>query len=1123
MNRHSECLRMIRPSRLGQAAILALAVLTHMMVVAPQASAQVLYGSVVGIVSDPTGAAVPNATVRLTSQTTGLVREVPSDAEGRYSVLNMLPGPYDLSVNAKEFRPVTRTGLVVAASVVSRVDLKLELGTVSESISVSGSSATLQTEKADVHVELNPQALTELPLASYRNYQSFINLTPGATPAALQNAVMDTPQRSLTTNLNGTNRNFNTTRVDGAANIFVSLPHHVAYIPPVETIETVNVTTSSFDAEQGMAGGGGVTVVTKSGTNELHGVAFMYFDNQDLRARNFFLRRPKPASSTKIPGGTLGGPIVKNKLFFFGGWEGFHERSGQVANLSVPTADQRRGDFSALPVTLFDHTTGAANGTGRSPFPNNIIPAARQSAVSQKIIGLLPLPNAPGTLTNYSAAGTQRLDRNNYDGKINWNRSSNHTIWGKYSHMGALVGCDYALGAAGGPGLCSAGVGTADTTVHLATVGHTWALSPTLLLDGTFGMIRLDTIGTTSDYGTNFGTDVWGIPGTNVGLTSGDERYSGMPTIRTDFGDWGNPYNWMPMFRADRSYTFSTNISKMAGAHELRAGFDLINLHLNTWQPNIGGGPRGLITFGGGVTALNGGAAPNFLNSFASMVLGQQYSVSKSTQVYLQTAREWQYGLYVRDRWQVSRKLTVNLGLRYELYPLMTRSDRGLERWDPFTNKVYLGGIGGNPMNAGIDVSKKLFAPRVGIAYRLSDKTVIRTGYGMNSDPASFARPLRAIYPSVVEATSIGVNTFTPFRPVEQGIPAIPIPDISSGVINLPATVSMGPRSPWGGLMSRGYIQSWNFTLEHRLPADLIGTAAYVGTQSTKMLADRDFNAAAPGAGQLGRPLYATIGRAVESLMWDSWASSNYHSLQLSLNRQFSNGLMLKGAYTWSKAINMTDEAAWAAMSWNWEPMLDRNRARAGYDRTHMLVMGASYEFPFGPGKRMASEGWASHLLGGWQTNALFSAYTGTPFTVTASGTSLNAPGNLQTADQVKDTVERTGRIGPGEPFYDPLAFRAITTVRYGSTGRNILTGPGMVNLDFSLFRTFSLSERFKLEFKAESFNLTNTPHFINPGANASNMSLNADGTIRSLGNFLSVTSAQGDERQVRFGLRLSF
>jgi outer membrane receptor protein involved in Fe transport len=1089
----------------------------------PEGRAQVLYGSVVGVLTDPSGAAVPNAAVRLTDQATGLVREGTSDGEGRYSLISLPPGTYDLAVRATAFRPTTRTGIVVVASAVSRLDLTLELGQVTEGVTVSAEASALQTEKSDVHLDLNPKALTNLPLANYRNYQSLINLAPGATPAAFQNAVMDTPQRSLTTNLNGTNRNFNTTRVDGAANIFVSLPHHVAYVPPVETIETVNVTTSSFDAEQGMSGGGAVTIVTKSGTNQLHGVAFMYFDNQELRARNFFLTRPKPATSTKIPGGTIGGPIVKNKLFYFAAWEGFHERSGRVANLSVPTADQRRGDFSQLPVTLYDFTTGAANGTGRQPFPGNVIPAARQSAVAQRIINLVPLPNLPGTLTNYSTAGTQRLDRNNFDGKLSWNRNSNHSLWGKYSRMGALVQCDYALGPAGGPGLCSDGVGRGDTKVHLATVGHTWALRPTLLLDGAFGMTRLDTLGTTSDFGTNFGTDVWGIPGTNVGPTPGDQRYSGMPIIRTDFGDWGNIYTWMPMYRADRSYTFSTNLSKISGAHEFRTGFDMINLHLNTWQPNIGGGPRGLITFGGGVTGLNGGAAPNFLNSFATLVLGQQYSASKSIQNYLQTAREWQYGMYVRDRWQVSRKLTVNLGLRYEYYPLMKRVDRGLERWDPATNKVYLGGVNNTPANAGITVSKTLFAPRVGIAYRLGDKTVIRTGYGINIDPASFARPLRAIYPSVVESTFNGVNTFSPFRSLELGIPPIPAPNIAAGVLDLPSTVSMGPRSPWGGELTRGYIQSWNFTLERRLPLDLVGSVAYVGTQSTHMLADRDINAAAPGAGQLGRPLNQTIGRPVESLMWDGWLSANYHSMQVTLNRQFKSGLMIKGAYTYSKAINMTDDAAWAAVNWNWAPVIHRNRAAASYDRTHMFVLGAVYELPFGAGKPFATGRWGSRILGGWQTNALFSAYTGTPFTVTASGTSLNAPGNLQTADQVNAEVRKIGNIGAGQSFYDPLAFRAVTDVRFGSTGRNILRGPGMGNFDLSLFRTFMLTERWRLEFKAESFNFTNTPHFLNPAANVSNMSLNPDGSVRSLGNFLSVTSALNDERQFRFGLRLSF
>jgi hypothetical protein len=1087
------------------------------------ADAQVLYGSVVGLTTDQSGAAVPTAQVRLASVDTGLVRETVSDGEGRYSIANVVAGQYTLTVSAANFRPVTRAGISVVINAVTRVDFRLELGAVAETVTVSGSAATLQTDKSDVHTDLNPEALANLPLSDYRNFQSLIDLTPGATPGEQQNAVTDTPQRSLTTNINGVFRNSNNTRVDGVANIFVSLPHHMAYVPPVEAIQTVNVTTSSFDAEQGLTAGAGVTVYTKSGTNAFHGVAFWHHDNQQLRARNYFLRQPeKPGSASNFPGGTLGGPIKRNRLFFFISWEGTHQRSAQVANLSVPTAQLRTGDFSGLPVTLYDPTTGTPTGAGRQPFADNLIPASRQSAITRRILDFIPMPNrSVALLTNFTNAGTQRLDRNNYDAKVNWNRIPTHTLWGKYSRMDATVACDYSLGAGGGPGLCSAGVGTADTVVNLANFGQTWALRPTLLVDATFGVTKLDTIGASSDYGTYYGRDVWGIPGTN----GPDIRYSGMPIIRTGYGDWGNIYPWLPMWRNDRSYTLSTNVSSIHGAHELRFGYDLIRMHLNVWQPNVGAsGPRGMITFGGGETALNGGAAPNYLNAFASFLLGLPTSVGKAVQNYpMQTAREWQFGWYARDRWQVSRNFIVNLGLRYEYYPLMTRADRGLERWDPVSNKVLLGGIAGNPNSVGIEVSKRLFAPRVGLAYRISNKTVVRAGYGVNIDPSSLARPRRSIYPSVVEATFTGANSFVPYRPIEQGIPAIPIPDTSSGSVDLPATVSMSRDSTWAGLLRRGYIQSWNFTYERQLPANMVASIAYVGTQTTHSRGDRDINAAAPGAGNAGRPLAARLGRTVETLMYDGWLSAHYHSLQVAANRSMTRGLMLKGAYTYSKAINMQDEGQWESPGWNWEPVIYRNRARAGFDRTQMLVAAAVYELPFGKGKAFATTGVADKVLRGWQTNIMFSAYTGSPFTVSASGASLNAPGNIQTADQVTPTVEKLGSIGPGEAFYDPNAFRPVTGERFGNSGRNILTGPGRVNANVSVFRTFSLTERLRLAFRTEFFNFTNTPHLNNPSASTTSLTLNPDGSIRSVGNFLAVTAARNDERQVRFGLRLSF
>jgi hypothetical protein len=1086
------------------------------------AAAQVLYGSVVGALLDQSGAAVPGAHVRLSSPETGMIRETLSDAEGRYTIPNVLVGAYTLSVTAGSFRPVSRSDVNVVLNGVTRVDFKLEIGMVAETVTVSGSAAALQTDKSDVHADLNPEALANLPLSDYRNYQSLIDLTPGATPGEVQNAVNDTPQRSLTTNINGVFRNANNTRVDGVLNVFVSLPHHMAYVPPVEAIQTVNVTTASFDAEQGIAAGAGITVSTKSGTNAFRGVAFWYHDNQYLRARNVFLRTAgKPRSTSNFPGATFGGPIKRNKLFFFTSWEGTHMRTAQVANASVPAVPVRSGDFTGLN-TIYDPTTGTATGTGRQPFAENIIPVSRQSAITRKILDMVPMPNrAIAGLTNFTNSGTQQLDRNNYDAKVNWNRVDTHTIWGKYSRMDARVHCDYSLGAIGGNGLCDSGVGTADTVVNLANFGHTLVIRPTLLLDGTFGFTKLDTFGKSTDYGTYYGRDVWGIPGTN----GPDIRYSGLPLISTSYGYWGNPYLWLPLWRNDRSFTFTTNLSYIRRAHEFRFGYDLIRAHLNAWQPNVGNnGPRGLINFAGGETALNGGAATNYANSFASFLLGQMTNVGKAVQNYpMQTAREWQFGWYARDRWVVSRNFIVNLGLRHEYYPLMKRSDRGLERWDPQTNKVYLGGIGGNPDSVGIEVSKKLFAPRIGLAYRLSDKFVIRTGYGINIDPSSLARPRRSIYPSVVDASYAGPNSFTAYRPVELGIPQIPIPDTSSGVIDLPPAISMSNDSMWAGMFHRGYIQSWNFTIERRMPLAFLGTIAYVGTATTRSLADININASSPGRGQAGRPLAARLGRTVDTLMFDGCLSANYHSLQATANRQLRKGLMIRSSYTFSKAINMADEGQWGTVIWNWGPVFYRNRARAGYDRTHMFVSAVVYELPFGRGKSLATHGAADKMLRGWQMNGMFSSYTGLPFNVAASATSLNAPGNTQTADQVKPFVQKLGHTGPGEYFYDPDAFRPVTAARFGSTGRNLLTGPGRVNLNLSVFRTFAFNERTRLTFKAESFNFTNTPHFNNPSANVASAILNADGSLRSGNGFMNIISARTDERQVRFGFRLSF
>ncbi|MCC7155332.1 MAG: TonB-dependent receptor, partial [Bryobacterales bacterium] len=1134
---------MIRPFPTTLIAVLLLGMSTAQFAVG-----QVLYGSAVGSIEDQSGGLVPGATVSLTNKLTGQVRETSTGEDGRYTVPNLLPGEYDLKVTAGGFRTYTQIGLQITINTVTRADVKLELGQLTEQVTVTTAVAALQTDKSDLRSEVSSQVVSSLPLAAYRNFQNLINLVPGATPAGFQNSVGSTPARALTTNINGTARNNNNARVDGATNVYIWLPHHMVYVPPVESIETVNVTTGSFDAEQGMAGGAAITVATKSGTNDIHGVVFHYHDNQQLRTRNFFLPAnvDKAKSIFNIFGGTLGGPIIKDKLFYFGSFEGTLERAGitRVTD-AVPTAAIRAGNFSGLPVTIFDPLTGNANGVGRTPMAGNQVPISRMNSISRKIQDLAPMPNLPGTsqgtLNNYYSSGTERLNRYNYDFKVNWNPRNDLSIWGKYSRMDANVSSVFAFGdQLGGPGLSRAGAPeVTPTVVNIPTFGFTKAFSPTLILDGTFASNRMDMTGTFPGFGVNTGSDVWGIPNTNDPVVTGPgadrlmaacpsqaggKCYSGMPTINNGFTTWGATAGWQPHFYTERTYTYTTNATKMKGAHEFRFGFDMVRYHMDQWQPEVSGGPRGNISFSGDVTG-SAGYVSNYLNTYATYLMGYTTNMQKGVQLFQYTNREWQFGGYARDRWQISKKLTLNLGLRYEYFPLITRVDRGIERWDPATNLVYMGGIGNNPNNVGITTSKKLFAPRVGFAYRVTENTVIRSGYGLTYDPMPFSRPLRGMYPSTIGSTFVSTTPFTWIGTLDQGIPAIAVPDTSTGVITLPPTVDMGPRSAWAGEIKRGYIQSWNLTVERKFPGEFVTSLGYVGTQTVHQLMDRDINAAPPGGGPAGRPLAATQNRRIAALMWDGIASGNYHALQLAINRQFSKGLLLKGAYTWSKAINWTDEDGWTgAPLWNSDSVMYRNRAAAGYNRAQMFTLGYVYELPFGPRKTLVTSGFLSHLLRDWQTNGMFSAYSGTPFTVSASGTQLNAPGNSQTADLVKEgKVAILGNIGANTSWFDPLAFRQPAGVRYGSSGRNTLFGPGIVNMDMSLFRTFRFSERLHLEFKAECFNISNTPKFSNPGANVASMSLNSDGTIRALNNYSSITSTLGglatpSERQFRFG-----
>ena len=1088
--------------------VAALASIVLLSVGSVDAKAQELYGSVVGTVQDGSGGRIPGATIEIINRDTNLRLSSVSNDQGAYTFTNVLPGTYDVKVTLQGFKEFVRQGVPVSTGNISRVDAKLEVGQLSESITVQSEATLLKTDKADTGSSFSKTEVTDLPLPEFRNYQSLLDFVPGSTPSEFQNAEIDTPARALQTTVNGTNPNTNSTRVDGATNQFTWLPHHTLYVAPAETVAEINVTTGSFSADQGLAGGAAITVVTKSGTNRRQGSGFAFYSDQNMRARTYFGKRndtPKLPSNHHIDGGTLGGPIVRNKLFYFAAFEGQYRDTSEEFIWDVPTDKMRRGDFSdarnnngSLQL-IYDPRTGDIDGRGRQPFAGNIIPAELINPIARRINEFYPLPNGPGNQDNYFTDRISTFDRNQYDVKINWNRSSTHQIWGKVGIMKAAVSNLQKLSFEGG--------GLGETNTWVATIGQTFTPSPTLVIDSTVGYSLLDQWGHGPDYGTNYGLQL-GVPGTN----GPDIRQSGMPWWENGFTAQGATNNdtWNPYTRFDPTYTAATNVTRLAGAHSFRFGGAVDRQSMNHWQPEFGGtGPRGRLVFSGNLTGLRGGSQnPNFYNQYAAFLLGLTSDVRKAIQWEEMTTREWRFGFYFGDRWQPHRQITLDLGVRYEYFPLVTRGgDRGVERLDTTTMEVLLGGVGGVPRTVGLKTSKADFAPRLGVAWRLNDLTVLRSGYGLTYNPLPFARPLRGAYPLTIHNRYVNLNSWQPYGTLQQGIPEFSGPGPDEGRVPLPNTATM--RTPDPDNVHRGYIQSWNVAFERRLPFDMSANIAYVGTRTTRGFANIELNVSPPGGGESGRVFFPKFGRTAETTLFGGWNKARYHSLQMQLTRPFKNGLLLRGAYTLGKTMNMTDTDGTGSFLYNSPEVFDRNYAPAGFDRRHTLTFAYSYRLPFGSdrGRTLLNE-----VIRGWQINGSFVAYSGTPFTVSASNSALDQRGNQQTADLVGE-LKRVG-VGPDERFYDISAFANILERRYGNTGRNQFRGPGYWNYNMSLFRTFRLPNRMRLQFRAEGFNLPNNPFWSSP---------NGDVTSSNFMRITSTRTSNPGNRYGRVGVRLDF
>ena len=1118
------------------------------------ANAQVLYGSVTGNVTDPSNAPIPGVKVTALNTGTGVSSQGTTDDRGVYRFNNIQTGVYRITVSATSFKTVVTSDVPVSANEVRRVDFSLQIAVTSESIEVTAAAGNLQTDKADVHAEVSAQEVEELPYSGGegKNFQSLLYLIPGAgIPTSREaNSEAGNPMRAQTLFMNGVSSTGNSTKLDGATVAYPWLPVNVAYVPPTEAIQEVNVSTNAFDAEQGEAGGVAVNVQIKSGTNKLHGTVFWRNQSNAMVAVNYFSHSsPINKNIFNQFGFALGGPIWipkvvngRNKLFFFVDYQGTKRRQyASTPGLTLPTAAMRTGDFSATGVTIYDPLTGNSDGTGRTPLTGNVVPSSRIGSAATTLTSLLPSLTRPSAYTNnYDAYGGTQYNRDSWDFKVNYNPSNKSMIWGRYSISPMDIVAPLVLGKAGGDAFGGGNPGHAGGRVQNTAAGFTYTISPSLLLDGNLGYTRQN-IGANGDPEDGYyGLEVLKIPGTNgIG-----PNYMGIPGFQVaGVANIGNTNTGSPFQFRDNQYTGGINLSKGTGAHSLRFGFGYDKYALNHFQPQGGtfGTARGTFGFDGTLTALKGGAQVNLggvpANSWAQFLLGYPSRAGKITQFQNPNALRFSdWALYVRDQWQVSSKLTLTYGLRWEYYPIFSHNWYGATRFDPVTANILVGGQGGVPWDTGASASKKGFAPRIGLAYRLGTKTVIRTGYGISVDPDNM-RNQRNAYPSVVNQDFTPANTYqfitypnsTQPLTLVTGLPLPNFPDITVGTIKPSTTPSLTTYLPTTGIgatfpqyMNRGTIQSWNFFIQREFSPTLTAEAGYVGTHGVRMMMAVNINGSAPGTGNAGRQLspYVTS-NDVNSMA--PFGSSKYNALQSRLKKRIGASL-IGASYTFSKALDVAVGDNGDGYLFRTYPMSYRlSKGLSGYDRTHTFQLYHVYQLPFGKGHTLFSHGLEAHIFGGFQIAGTLSRFSGVPFTVGASNSTLNAGGQTQSADQLNPVVKILGGHDSLNPYFDGTAFGPISTARLGSTGRNILRGPGWFNMDANVSRTFSFKEgRLKLQFLGEAFNVTNTPSFANPGATFATQTLNADGS-KSYGGFSVITSTYSSPRQLQVGANLRF
>src|SRR5215510_2785394 len=940
------------------------------------AGAQVLYGSLTGNVTDQTGAVVTGAKVDAQNIATGVSTTVNADERGAYLFSNLQSGVYKLTITAQGFKALTQENVRIDANTTRRLDAQMEVGDVTATVQISTDTPTLQTERADVNITQSARQINNLPLFGSvgRNYQTLIQLIPGSSRSqgfvgngsGEENSAAGNPQRSISYNVNGVSRLQNNTRIDGSSVIYPWLPTNTVYVPPAESIQEVNIVTNAFDAEQGIAGGAAINVTIKSGGNDFHGSAWGYDTNSAFQSRRFF----QPISQPQIPknilvqwGYALSGPVYlpkifngKNKLFFFTDLERTTQRNSAGGTATVAPAFLRPDangnvNFTGTGITVYDPLSNPDPAL-RTPFDMNTIPANKIAPAALEIIKRLPQPILPSLTNNFPTTGVGEFNRNNIDTKINYESGGKMTLFGRYSISPTIIIDPPIFGEISGPALNGGQLGTAPGRIQVVGFGGTYTFSPNLVLDANVGYTRQRIGAEGFDIKSNFGLDVLKIPGTN----GPDRLQGGVPSFQIN-GGWtniGNDNTGNPFLFRDNQYVAAANLSWLKGAHSFRFGLDYLNPQLNHFQPQGAAFQtvRGTFVFSGNATRQQGSAGSiaesQQFHSWADFLLGMPTRAGKVDQLRNPNSVWWQqYALYARDHWQIGRRVTLTYGLRWERFPVPRKDTTGINRFDPDTGQVFTGGLSGVPFDSGAESGSGLFLPRVGIAFRWNDKTVLRGGYGQSADPRPFqdvrnAYPIANIWSMPAITFNGATNSFIPVTTLRQGlINTSTPPDVNQGILKLPANTGT---TTFPKEAMRDRIHSWNFFVERELPGKFTTQVGYVGTRAVGQMGFININTGAPGTGNSGRAL-AKFGLTADIVSIMPYATTTYDALQAVFSRRVGSSIF-GTAYTWSKAIDFADNDGGPRIGY--PQAKDRNRGPAGYDRRHNFQAYWVYDLPFG-------------------------------------------------------------------------------------------------------------------------------------------------------------------------------